>query len=118
VIATAAVIDALAVSHGYRLRPLGEVIVYGASRGMEMFEVFDGDAPELLLNKVRTLDDFTAGIRAFTAGDFVKAADAFARVLEQSPDDRTAEYFSEQSRILIDEAPSTPWDGRIRMDVK
>ncbi len=118
VIATDSVISALAGSHEYRLRPLGEVIVYGSSRSMEMFEVFDGDAPDLLLGKIRTLDEFTAGIRAFTAGDFVKAGDAFARVLEHSPNDRTAQYFFEQSRVFAEALPSTPWDGRIRMDVK
>jgi class 3 adenylate cyclase len=118
VIATAAVIAALERPEDYRLRPLGEVVVYGASHGIEMFEVFDGDAPELLLSKVRTLDDFTAGVHAFTAGDFEKAGDAFARVLEQSSHDRTAAYFAEQSRLLAEGGRSTPWDGRIRMDVK
>jgi hypothetical protein len=118
VIGTGAVISALPKSHQYRLRPLGEVIVYGSSRGMEMFEIFDGDAPELLLNKVRTLDTFTAGVTAFTAGDFVKAGDAFARVLEQSPNDQTAAYFFEQSRLFGEAAASATWDGRIRMDVK
>jgi class 3 adenylate cyclase len=118
VIATASVVAALERPEEYRLRPLGEVVVYGASHGIEMFEVFDGDAPELLLSKIRTLDDFTAGVREFTAGEFVKAGDAFARVLEQSPHDRTAAYFAEQSRLLTLAAPSTPWDGRIHMDVK
>jgi two-component system sensor histidine kinase ChiS len=118
VIATASVVAALERPEDYRLRPLGEVVVYGASHGVEMFEVFDGDAPELLLSKVRTLDDFTAGVHAFTAGDFVKSGDAFARVLEQSPHDRTAAYFADQSRVLAQAAPSRPWDGRIRMDVK
>jgi class 3 adenylate cyclase len=118
VIATASVVAALERPDEYQLRPLGEVVVYGASHGIEMFEVFDGDAPELLLSKVRTLDDFTAGVHAFTAGDFVKAGDAFARVLEQSSHDRTAAYFAEQSRLLAQGSPSTPWDGRIRMDVK
>jgi two-component system sensor histidine kinase ChiS len=118
VIATESVISAIMGSHEFCLRPLGEVIVYGSTRGIEMFEVFDGDAPELLLNKVRTLDNFTAGIRAFTAGDFVEAGNAFDRVIEQSSNDQTAAYFSEQSRLLTETAPSTPWDGRIRMDAK
>lgn len=118
VIATESVITALARPHGYQLRPLGEVVVYGASRGMQMFEIFDGDAPELLLNKVRTLDDFTAGVHAFTAGDFVRARDAFACALERPSNDRTAAYFYERSRSLAEVAPSAPWDGRIRMDVK
>ena len=108
-----AVISALPESHQYRLRPLGEVIVYGSSRGMEMFEIFDGDAPKLLLNKARTLDTFTAGVTAFTAGDFAKAGDAFARVLQQSPNDQTAAYFFEQSRLYGKAAASTTWDGRI-----
>ena len=118
VIATGAVIAALPGSHAYQLRPLGEVIVYGSSRGVEMFEVFDGDAPELLLSKVRTLDAFSAGISAFTAGDFVEARDAFGRVLAHSANDQTAVYFYEQSRLFAETAPSTTWDGRIRMDVK
>jgi hypothetical protein len=67
---------------------------------------------------VRTLDDFTQGVRAFTAGDFVKAGDAFARVLEQSAHDRTAAYFAQQSRMLAATALAATWDGRIRMDVK
>jgi class 3 adenylate cyclase len=118
VIATEAVISALAQPHDYRLRPLGEVVVYGASRGTHMFEVFDGDAPELLLNKVRTLDDYTAGLRAFTDGNFATARSAFVRVVEVSPNDRTAAYFAEQSRLLAETAPVAAWDGRIRMEVK
>ncbi len=118
VIATESVVTALARPQDYRLRPLGEVVVYGASRGTQMFEVFDGDAPERLLNKVRTLDDFTAGVRALTEGDFIGARDAFARVLERSPDDSTAAYFAEQAGLFVAAGPSVPWDGRIRMDVK
>ncbi len=118
VIATESVISALAQPHHYRLRPLGEVVVYGASRGTHMYEVFDGDAPELLLDKVRTLDDYSAGIRAFTDGDFAKASAAFVRVLAVSPNDRTAAYFAERSRLLAAAAPVDGWDGRIRMEVK
>jgi two-component system sensor histidine kinase ChiS len=118
VIATEAVIKDLAQPHHYRLRPLGDVVVYGTSRGIAMFEIFDGDAPDLLLNKVRTLDDFTAGVRAFTAGAFVEASRAFTRVCEQSPDDQTAAYFLERSSTLVEGVQSGSWDGLIRMDVK
>lgn len=118
VIASASVIAALDRPQDYKVRSLGNVVVYGASRGMEMFEIFDGDAPELLLNKVRTLDDFAAGVRELTDGDFSAARDSFDRVLAQSGSDRTAAYFSQRSRLLVESAPSTPWDGLIRMDVK
>jgi adenylate cyclase len=118
VIATEAAIRDVARRDDYRIRPLGEVVVYGATRGMRMFEVFDGDPPDMLNEKTRTLDDFSAGVRAFTAGDFVRALDAFAGVLEQSPQDQTAAYFAERSRSLIQTAPDAPWDGRTRMDVK
>ena len=83
-----------------------------------MFEIFDSDAPELLLNKVRTLEDFTTGVRMLTVGNFVEARDWFARVLERSSNDRTAAYFFEWSLALAEAAPSAQWDGRIRMDVK
>jgi class 3 adenylate cyclase len=118
VLATDTVIGSLAGSHGYRLRSLGEVIVHGSTRGIEIFEIFDGDAPDVLLDKMRTLDDFTAGIHAFTVGDFISATDAFARVLEQSSKDRTAAYFAAQARRLAEASPAAPWDGRMRLDVK
>jgi class 3 adenylate cyclase len=118
IIATGSVIAALDKSHQYRLRALGEVIVYGSSRSLDVFEVFDGDAPELLLAKVRTLETFTSGVSAFSAGDFRRARDTFARVLEESPNDRTAAYFFEQACMYSETAPLTTWDGRIRMDVK
>ena len=118
VIATESVISALARPSDYQLRPLGDVVVFGATRGIKMFEVFDGDAPELLLQKVRTLDDFTAGVTAFAAGDFVRAQATFGRVRERSPGDRTAAYFSERCRSLAHGAVNVPWDGLIRMDAK
>ncbi|MGD1066336.1 MAG: adenylate/guanylate cyclase domain-containing protein [Vulcanimicrobiaceae bacterium] len=118
VLATETVVDALARPHAYHLRPLGEVVVYGTSRGIRMFEIFDGDPPALLLDKTRTLDDFTAGVDAFTAGDFVGALERFTRVLAVAPDDPTAAYFAEQSRLLATTAPTAAWDGRIRMELK
>ena len=71
-----------------------------------------------MLDKARTLEEFTTGVDAFTAGDFALAAERFARVLDVAPDDATAAYFADQAASFAALIPTTPWDGRIRMDVK
>lgn len=118
VIVSGSVISAIAQPAGYCLRPLGDIVVYGATRGMAMFEVFDGDAPEVLLKKMLTLDDFTAGVRAFTEGNFPAAEALFARVLQESSTDQTAAYYLQQTRLLSKTPAPSSWDGRIRIDMK
>jgi class 3 adenylate cyclase len=102
IITSRALVDALPKSDTYSLRPLGEVALRGHVRGEEAYEVFDGDPHDLLLQKRRSLSEFSSGLAAFTVGAYDAAYEHFATIVAASPADTAAMYLRDRSAALRD----------------
>ena len=96
---------------GYHLRPLGKVQVKGKKEPVGIYECFDGDDPELITLKLRTINDFEKGMSHFFSKEFPEASVAFNQVLKLNPEDKTARLFlNKASQYSIEDVPEG-WTG-------
>jgi two-component system sensor histidine kinase ChiS len=102
----------------YRARELGDVLVKGAVRAVTVYEICDADPPDLLAHKMRTFGDFERGRRAYAAGDFKTAEQAFRNVAAGEERDHAAAYFRDRAAILASAADAIQWDGVEHMESK
>ncbi len=110
IIVGGALVDALENRDAYSVRPLGEVEIRGHQRRATAYELFDGDPHELVLLKRRLLDDFTAALAAYAAGNFVASAEQFDAIVRTAPADTAALHFRDRSAAMRDEGiiPGAP----------
>ena len=95
----------------YNYRPLGVVKVKGKKDPITIFEILDGDEPEIRSLKLKTRESFEQAIHHFLTKNFTKSKEYFGGVLAVNPKDRPARYFQEKS--LYYEKTGTPvnWKG-------
>lgn len=98
-------------------RRLCDVQVKGATHPVTIYEICDADPPDLMMHKVRTMDDFAAGRIAYASGHFVDAYRAFDQISESEPRDLPAAYFRDRSWDLS-RTQNLTWDGIERMETK
>ncbi len=95
----------------YHYRFLDWVRVKGKHEPVKVYEIFDGDPPELLALKTAALSDFDAGVQQYYTRDFTAARQSFARVLQRNPGDVIAQsYLGEVQRLQLEGVP-TDWSG-------
>lgn len=94
IIASQAVIAALPSGAKYGLRPLGPAPIRGAEHAVEIYEACDADPPDVLLHKMRTLEDFAEAVRNFVARDFSSSAQLFGAIASAEPRDVVAAAYA------------------------
>jgi class 3 adenylate cyclase/ActR/RegA family two-component response regulator len=86
----------------YKIRLIERLKVKGKSKAVAVFEVFDGDPPQLRDAKLATTGIFEEGVLFYYGSSFRKAAQCFEKCLAQNPDDTVAQIYLErcQERLL------------------
>jgi class 3 adenylate cyclase len=102
----------------FNLRYLGKVQVKGRREPVGIYECFDGDAPEIIAEKLQTKPDFEKGLAHFLARDFPEAVGAFNGVLKVNKEDHPARLFLNKSSRLTVEGVPDDWTGVEMMDLK
>ncbi len=118
ILLTDSVRDAVKEVDRYHLRPLGSVQVKGAVRPVNLYELYDGDMPELLEKKARTSSEFATAVQLYTSGRLVDASERFAALCNDGPHDATAAYLYERCITMLRTGSALDWDGIERIDVK
>jgi adenylate cyclase len=77
----------------YHIRVIDRVTVKGKTEAVTVYEVFDGDVPELVELKLRTLNDFEAGCVHYHGKEFSAAHKAFEKVLNINQLDQAARVY-------------------------
>ncbi len=85
--------DKLSDALAFNIRPLGKVQVKGKREPIDVFECFDGDAPESLNLKKKTLPDFIQGIDLYLENSPSDARILFQQVLSTHPEDEITQQF-------------------------
>ncbi len=80
----------------YAIRAIDTVQVKGKSELVTVYEVFDGDLPEIKAGKLATLPIFMEALSLYQAGKLAEAGALFADCLHQNPGDRVAQFYSQQ----------------------
>jgi len=95
----------------FQLRFLGKVKMKGKANIIKIYECFDGDPLPIQAKKKHTLDAFNEAVGYYFSQDFDKAMKALNWVLEEHPEDLTAQ----QLRTLVTEimytGVSKDWTG-------
>lgn len=85
----------------FRSRPLGKLPIRGKQQPLAILEIVDGQSDYLLELHDLTIEDFTAGVSAYYAGDYAAAKSLFARVLAKNPADRVSALYRERAESRV-----------------
>ena len=97
--------------NSFHLRYLGRVQVKGKTEPVGIYECYDGDKPENMASKLKSLPDFERGLEHFFAKDFPEASSAFNKVLKDNPADQVARTFVTKSANYTIEGVPDDWTG-------
>jgi len=86
----------------FHLRNLGLVQLKGKHHSINVHECFSCDDVHQLDNKLTTLSVFNEGMNNYLNKSFEKANDAFKKVTELNPEDRTAGFFYNISSQILE----------------
>ena len=81
----------------YSLRFIEQVQVKGKSKAVAVFEVFDGDEPDIKEGKLATKPLFEEGLFLYRQQAFKEAAQRFEEVLRINPKDTVAQIYRSRS---------------------
>jgi class 3 adenylate cyclase len=101
-----------------KMRSLGKAVVKGRAGPLEMYEVYDGLAPEQVAIKDATRTDFECAIHLYSLGKVAEAGQLFTQVAERDPSDKTARLYVELCAGWIGRPIPADWDGSIMMTDK
>ncbi|MDD3876714.1 MAG: adenylate/guanylate cyclase domain-containing protein [Bacteroidales bacterium] len=100
----------------FTFRYLGNVQVKGKDKTIKVYELIDGNPPEVYKAKMEILDDFNKGIIFFNSRDFDAALSVFKSITEHHNDLASAYYIDVINKIKSQSL--TDFDGTLIMDIK
>ncbi len=80
----------------YSIRFIDQVKVKGKSKAVAVFEVFDGDEPQIKQGKLTTKSMFEEGLLLYHQSAFMEAAQVFEDILRINPRDTVAQFYLER----------------------
>ena len=95
----------------YQMRFLDRVIVKGRSEAIAIYEILDGELPEIRDLKLLSLADFENGLESYRCGDCLKAKEYFEKVLVVNPEDKAAALYLERVEELECNGVPEDWCG-------
>ncbi|MGB3756234.1 MAG: ATP-binding protein [Rivularia sp. (in: cyanobacteria)] len=95
----------------YQMRFLDRVIVKGRSEAIAIYEILDGELPEIRDLKLLSLADFENGLESYRCGDCLKAKEYFEKVLVVNPEDKAAALYLERVEQLQSNGVPENWCG-------
>jgi hypothetical protein len=102
----------------YKIRYLDRVCVKGKEDVIRLFEVFDGDPPELQVLKVETQENLARAQELYYEKRFVDAQVELFKVLARNPTDKVAWHFLVQAAQCLKEGVPETWTGDTVMITK
>ena len=104
--------NSLANKDQYLHRFLDRVKVKGKNEPVIIYEIFDGDSPESIDLKAKTMQDYNQGIKLYYDKKFEECRPYFQNVLQTNANDKVAEMYIQRSHYSN---RSSDWDGSERM---
>ncbi|MDM8568957.1 adenylate/guanylate cyclase domain-containing protein [Thiotrichales bacterium HSG1] len=95
----------------YLIRDIDKVKVKGKSKPVTVYEVFDGDLPEIVALKKQTLADFELGINLYRDKKFTKALKYFDKVLQIYAGDKATKIYVTRCKHYQEHGVPKNWDG-------
>lgn len=95
----------------YHVRLLGKALVKGRGAPVSLFEIFDGDPPELMETKEQTKEDFEQGLFLYYQKQFPEASVYFNNVLKRNPADKAARLYMQRAAHGMVHGVPDDWTG-------
>jgi len=95
----------------FHFRFVDRVTVKGKSDPVALYEVMDGDPPEILSLKKAGDESFQKAIDLYYARNFNEAQEAFQSVLEKAPGDPVAQIYVKRCAAYLESGVPANWDG-------
>jgi two-component system sensor histidine kinase ChiS len=111
ILASEETLNAVPSRERFNYRFLIKAQVKGKSEPVSVYEIFDGDPPELRDLKLKTKPDFEAGLALYLDRSFTEAAVQFKNVLEANPDDKAARLYLERAAHFMVNDVAPDWRG-------
>jgi class 3 adenylate cyclase len=111
-------VNLLPAGHTFKLREIDTVRVKGRSAPVVIYEAYDGDPPELQRLKDEGLARHAHGLALYKRGNFQEAAEVFAGLMKDYPDDSVPAMYYRRCQKLLAEPPGPNWQGISRMVMK
>ncbi len=89
-------LNALEDASRFEIRFIDKIKVKNREKGLDIFEVLNGDPIEVMEQKIKTRSDFEQGLKLYQQKSFVESKDAFERVLAIDPDDQSAWLYKQR----------------------
>ena len=102
----------------FHLRNLGLVQLKGKLSSINIHECFSCDEENELQKKLETLPAFNDGVSFYLNKSFIDANNSFKKVIESDPDDRTAKFFYNNTRQIIESGVPGNKSGIVEMKEK
>lgn len=102
----------------FHLRNLGLVQLKGKHHSLNIHECFSCQNAKELENKLSTLSIFNEGVAFYLDKDFEQANEAFNKVIQIDPEDRTAHFFCNISKQILESGHHENKAGIIEMNEK
>lgn len=95
----------------YTFRFLDRVQVQGKKETVAVFEIFDGDPPEMVELKLKTQPDFERGLLHYHSQEFARAKGYFEEVVAKNPQDKAAYLYLKRTRDYLQYGVPVDWQG-------
>jgi two-component system sensor histidine kinase ChiS len=95
----------------YNYRFLDKVQVKGKNSSIAIFEIFDGETPDIFKLKLGTKADFARGVELYNRKEFETALTFFRKVLEMNPKDKAAAIYEKRCENFLKYGIEEEWDG-------
>lgn len=102
----------------YSVRVVDRVRVKGKSELTTVFEVFDGDPPEVKEAKCATLKLFEEAVALYYRQEFREAQKLFSSCCIKNPHDQTAKIYLERCQQMISAGQQGGSNGITKLDTK
>ena len=105
-------------SDKFHLRYLGKVQVKGKQNAIMIHECYDGDLPNIIQSKNKTLSQFDAALQNYHNKEFSNASKSLKAILDYNPTDKVASLYVDKITQFISEGINEEWSGVELMNIK
>jgi PAS domain S-box-containing protein len=102
----------------YAIRIVDKVKVKGKSQPVIVFEVLDGNLPEIRDAKLATLEMFTDAFVSYQRRNFDYAESLFQRCVDRNPNDKAAKIYLKRSQYWQRFGDDQTWNGVTELESK
>lgn len=111
------VVIALPETHDLKVRKLGRVQTKVRPEATIFHEALDADELADRYAKTQMADAFAQALAAYSLGEFARAGELFAAILERNGDDAAADFYRDLCASYAEHGPHPGFEGEVVFDV-